>query len=41
VPNADQEGIDERVDLDMALRMGWQHFECLAGVLWAKQLFYS
>ena len=37
VPNADQEGIDERVDLDMALRMGWQHFECLAGVLWAKR----
>ncbi|MES2978374.1 MAG: restriction endonuclease [Pseudomonadota bacterium] len=21
----------------MALRMGWQHFECLAGVLWTKR----
>lgn len=37
VPESDAEDIDERVDLDMALRMGWQHFECLAGVLWTKR----
>jgi HJR/Mrr/RecB family endonuclease len=29
--------IDERVTLEMALRMGWQHFECLVGALWSKQ----
>lgn len=34
VPNADQEGIDERVDRDMAYWVA--HFECLASVLWAK-----
>ena len=37
VPAADGQGIDERVTLDVALRMGWQHFECLAGVLWSKR----
>lgn len=37
VPDVAQASIDERIDLDMALRMGWQHFECLAGVLWAKR----
>lgn len=37
VPAADAKDIDERVSLDMALRMGWQHFECLAGVLWTKR----
>lgn len=37
VPEADGLAIDERVSLDMALRMSWQHFECLAGVLWTKQ----
>ena len=37
VPEAEGKDIDERVDLDMALRMGWQHFECLAGVLWTKR----
>jgi superfamily II DNA or RNA helicase len=37
VPNADSHDIDERVTLDVALRMEWQHFECLAGVLWTKQ----
>jgi len=36
MPAADAEGIDERVTLDMALRMTWQHFECLAGALWSK-----
>jgi len=37
VPEADADGIDERVTLDMALRMTWQHFECLAGALWSKR----
>lgn len=37
VPTVDSLDIDERVTLDMALRMSWQHFECLAGVLWTKQ----
>lgn len=34
---SDAQGIDEQVSLDMALRMGWQHFECLTGVLWTKR----
>jgi hypothetical protein len=37
VPEADGADIDERVSLDIALRMNWQLFECLAGVLWTKQ----
>lgn len=37
VPEADAADIDERVTLDMALRMTWQHFECLTGALWQKQ----
>jgi hypothetical protein len=37
VPAAEGVDIDERVSLDMAMRMGWQHFECLAGVLWTKR----
>lgn len=37
VPEADGKDIDERVTLEMALRMGWQHFECLVGALWSKQ----
>ena len=37
VPKAEGKDIDERVSLDMALRMTWQHFECLAGVLWTKR----
>lgn len=36
VTDADASGIDERVNLESALRMSGQHFECLAGVLWAK-----
>lgn len=39
VPDSDAMDIDERILLDMVLRMGWQHFECLAGALWAKQGF--
>ena len=37
VPPSDSGDIDEPVTLDMALRMSWQHFECLAGVLWTKR----
>jgi SNF2-related domain/Restriction endonuclease/Helicase conserved C-terminal domain len=37
VPAADAKDIDERVSIDTALRMSWQHFECLAGVLWTKR----
>lgn len=37
VPGADSSDIDERITLDMALRMNWQHFECLVCVLWTKQ----
>lgn len=37
VPEAEGKDIDERVTLDLALRMGWQHFECLAGALWSKR----
>lgn len=37
IPTADVKDIDERVTLDMALRMDWQHFECLVGVLWTKR----
>ena len=38
VPAVDAKDIDERISLDMALRMGWQYFECLAGVLWTKRV---
>lgn len=37
VPDADGKDIDERVTIDVALRMSWQLFECLAGVLWSKR----
>jgi HJR/Mrr/RecB family endonuclease len=37
MPAADAEDIDQRVSLDMALRMDWKHFECLTGVLWSKR----
>ncbi|MDM4765980.1 SNF2-related protein [Pelomonas sp. SE-A7] len=37
VPEADAANIDERVTLDMALRMNWQHFECLTGALWRQR----
>lgn len=37
VPEGEGKDIDERVTLEIALRMGWQHFECLAGVLCNKQ----
>jgi hypothetical protein len=37
VPESQGATIDERITLDMALRMGWQHFECLVGALWSKR----
>lgn len=37
VPGAQANNIDERISLDIALRLDWQLFECLAAVLWAKQ----
>jgi hypothetical protein len=37
VPGGQVGGFDERVSLDIALRMDWQMFECLAAALWAKQ----
>ena len=40
VPMADAVDIDERITMDMALRMNWQHFECLTGVLWQKKGFH-
>jgi HJR/Mrr/RecB family endonuclease len=37
VPGEQVNHIDERVTLDIALRMNWQMFECLVAALWAKQ----
>ena len=39
VPHSQTSDLDERITLDMALRMGWQHFECLVGALWSKRGF--
>jgi hypothetical protein len=36
ISGADAGDIDERVSLEVALRMSGQHFECLAGVLWTR-----
>lgn len=36
VPAGSVDDLDERVTLDIALRMDWQRFECLVGALWAK-----
>jgi HJR/Mrr/RecB family endonuclease len=41
VPASTADGLDQRVTIDMALRMEWQHFECLAGVIWNKRGFAS
>jgi Holliday junction resolvase len=41
VPEADVEDIDERVTLEMALRMEWRHFEGLTAALWSKLGFES
>lgn len=37
IPSGDVESIDERVNLEMALRMEWRHFEGLAAALWSKR----
>jgi Holliday junction resolvase len=37
IPGGDAELIDERVSLEMALRMEWRHFEGLAAALWSKR----
>jgi Holliday junction resolvase len=39
VPNADRDAIDERVTLEMALRMEWRYFEGLTAALWCKRGF--
>ncbi|CAN1528896.1 DEXQc_arch_SWI2_SNF2 domain containing protein [Burkholderiaceae bacterium] len=39
VPPGDVDSFDERVTLDMALRMEWRHFEGLAAALWSKKGF--
>lgn len=39
VPGGHWGSFDERVSLDLALRMDWQLFECLAAALWSKQGF--
>ncbi|MBY4596397.1 SNF2-related protein [Ottowia caeni] len=39
VPDADADFFDERVTLDVALRMEWRHFEGLTAALWAKKGF--
>lgn len=39
VPKTDLESIDERVTLEMALRMEWRHFEGLTAALWNKRGF--
>lgn len=39
VPDADAENLDERVTLDLALRMDWRHFEGLTAALWSKRGF--
>lgn len=39
VPEGDVDAIDERVTLEMALRMEWRHFEGLTAALWNKRGF--
>lgn len=39
VSDVDMGSIDERIDLETALRMEWRHFEGLAAVLWSKRGF--
>ena len=39
IPDADIASIDERVTLDLALRMDWRHFEGLAAALLCKRGF--
>jgi hypothetical protein len=37
VSDADRDGIDKRVTIDTALRMEWQHLECLVAAIWARR----
>lgn len=37
IPEGNTAGIQERVDLELALQMEWRHFEGLAAALWSKQ----
>ncbi len=37
VPDGSMTGMDSALTVEHALQMEWRHFECLAGVLWAKQ----
>lgn len=39
VPSSDADSINERVTIDVAMRMEWRHFEGLAAALWAKRGF--
>lgn len=39
VPSGDAAGLEELIDLNLALRMEWRHFEGLAAALWSKQGF--
>ncbi|UZR28135.1 SNF2-related protein [Methylococcus mesophilus] len=39
VPGGDAAELQERIDLDLVLRMEWRHFEGLAAALWSKQGF--
>lgn len=37
VPGGDASEIEERINIEYALRMEWRHFEGLAAALWSKQ----
>lgn len=37
IPSGNMDDIQEHVDLELALRMEWRHFEGLAAALWSKQ----
>lgn len=39
IPVGEVAGLEERIDLELALRMEWRHFEGLAAALWSKQGF--
>ena len=39
IPGGSADDFQERIDLELALRMEWRHFEGLAAALWSKQGF--
>jgi Holliday junction resolvase len=39
IPGGNADAFQERIDLDLALRMEWRHFEGLAAALWSRQGF--